>query len=66
MTRILIFLGILLIIIGILWPFLKKIGFGHLPGDIVFKRDNFTLYFPIVTCIVLSILLSILLWFLNR
>jgi hypothetical protein len=57
-------IGIVIFIIGILLMFFNKIPFlGKLPGDIVIKKNNFTIYFPLVTSIVLSILLSILFYF---
>ncbi len=61
--KMLIFFGLLIIVIGLLFVFGSKLPFplGKLPGDIVIKRGNFTFYFPLVTCIVLSILLSIIL-----
>jgi Protein of unknown function (DUF2905) len=60
--RILISLGVGLIIIGLLWPYLAKLGLGKLPGDIVIRRDNFNFYFPVTTCILISIVLTGLLW----
>lgn len=60
--RILISLGVGLIIIGLLWPYLAKLGLGKLPGDIVIRRDNFNFYFPITTCILISIVLTGLFW----
>jgi hypothetical protein len=69
-ARWLIILGILLIVVGVLWPWLTRLGLGRLPGDIVIERDNFRIYIPIATSIVisvvLSLLLSLLLWLLNR
>lgn len=62
----LIMIGVLLILIGLLYPFLRDIGFGRLPGDIVIKKENSTFYFPIVTCIVLSVLISLILMFLKK
>ncbi|MDB3996727.1 DUF2905 domain-containing protein [Gammaproteobacteria bacterium] len=59
MQKFLILLGSLIVIIGLLYPVLKKLPFGRLPGDIMFSSDKFTFAFPIVTCIVISILLSI-------
>jgi DUF2905 family protein len=50
---------------GLLWPVISKLGLGRLPGDIVIDRENFRLYIPIVTSIVVSVVLS-LLWLLNR
>ena len=65
-SRFLIGLGIVLLLIGFVWPLLSKIGLGRLPGDIVVERENFTFHFPLMTSIVVSILLSLVLWFLNR
>ena len=61
----LIALGALLLIAGLLWPGLSRY-FGRLPGDIVVRRGNFTFAFPIVTCIVISILLTLILSLLRR
>jgi hypothetical protein len=66
MARFLIFTGLILLVAGLLWPYLSKLGLGHLPGDIVFKRGNTTFYFPIVTSIILSVALSLVLWVLGR
>jgi hypothetical protein len=66
MSRFLIALGIGLLLIGLVWPLLEKAGIGDLPGDIVIRRDNFTFYFPIVTCILLSVLFSVVLWLFER
>lgn len=60
MWKSLIFMGIILIVIGILGYFFEKFNF-KLPGDILIKKENFTFYFPIVTCIILSILLTLIL-----
>jgi hypothetical protein len=53
-------------VIGLLWPYLSRIGLGRLPGDIVIERDNMSLYFPLVTCLLLSLLFSLVLWVVNR
>jgi hypothetical protein len=66
MARWLIILGVVLIVAGLLWPWLTKLGLGRLPGDIVIERDNFRLYIPIATSIVISVVLSLILWLLNR
>ena len=65
-SRFLIGLGLVLLLIGFVWPLLSKIGLGRLPGDIVVERENFTFHFPLMTSIVVSILLSLVLWFINR
>lgn len=66
MQKILIILGLLLVAAGLAWPWLRRIPFGRLPGDIHVVRDGFSFSFPIVTCIVISILISLLLWIFRR
>jgi hypothetical protein len=66
MARFLIVLGLAILVIGLLWPYLARIGLGRLPGDIVIERDNMSLYFPLVTCLLLSLLFSLVLWVVNR
>jgi len=66
MARLLIILGLVLLIAGLLWPWITRLGLGHLPGDVVIRRGNTTFYFPIVTSLVLSIVLSALLWLFGR
>jgi hypothetical protein len=66
MQRFLIGLGLVILIAGITWPLLSRIGLGRLPGDIMIQRNGTTLYFPLVTCLLISIVLSVLLWLLNR
>jgi len=60
MSRILIIAGMLLVAIGILWPWLVKLPFGRLPGDIVIRRHNFKLYLPITSSVLVSLVLSLL------
>lgn len=64
--KLLVTLGIILVVVGIAWPWLSKLGLGRLPGDIAVKRDGFAFYFPITTSIIVSILLSLILWLLRR
>jgi Protein of unknown function (DUF2905) len=66
MSRSLIIVGVVLILIGLLWPAISKLGLGRLPGDIVIERENFRLYIPLTTAIIVSVVLSVLLWLLNR
>ena len=66
MNRWLIIAGLLLIGIGLLWPWLSELPFGRLPGDIAVQRDGFSFYFPLMTSLVISVLLSILIWLFNR
>ena len=66
MARFLVILGAAILVIGLLWPYLSRIGLGRLPGDITIERENFTLYLPLTTCLLISLLFSFLLWLLNR
>ncbi len=66
MSRGLIIFGIVLIAIALLWPVISKLGLGRLPGDIVIERENFRLYVPIMTSLIISVVLSLLLWLFNR
>jgi len=65
--KILIFFGAILIFLGLIFSFAGKIPYlGKLPGDIYVKRENFTFYFPITTCILLSIILSVIFYLIFR
>jgi hypothetical protein len=64
--RLLIVIGFALVFAGLAWPLLSRVGLGRLPGDIVVQRGGTSFYFPLVTCIVVSIVLSALMWLLNR
>lgn len=66
MSKYLIFAGIALVILGLLWPMLGKLGLGRLPGDLVIERENFRVYLPLATCLIVSAVLSVVLWFINR
>jgi len=66
MNRFLIVLGLAILVVGLLWPYLARIGLGRLPGDLVIQRDNVTLYVPLMTCLLLSLLFSLILWAVNR
>ena len=64
--RLLIIFGVVLVAVGLLWPLIAKLGLGRLPGDIVIERENFRLYIPLATSLIVSVVLSALLWLLNR
>jgi hypothetical protein len=64
--RLLIIFGLALVALGVLWPLISKIGLGRLPGDIVIERENFRLYIPIATSLVVSAVLSLMLWLVGR
>ncbi|MGO9401478.1 MAG: DUF2905 domain-containing protein [Xanthobacteraceae bacterium] len=66
MQRFLIGLGLIILVAGLAWPWLARIGLGRLPGDILIQRGGTTFYFPLVTCIVISIVLSAAFWLFNR
>ena len=65
-ARLLVAIGLLLVELGLLWPMIDKIGLGRLPGDIMIERDNFRLYIPLATSLLVSVILSLILWIANR
>lgn len=65
-ARLLILLGITLIVVGLLWPWLQKLGLGRLPGDVAVERENVRFYFPITTSIIVSLVFTLVLWLLRR
>jgi uncharacterized protein HemY len=66
MQRLLIVLGLVVLAAGIGWPWLRKLPLGRLPGDIHIVREGFSFHFPIVSCIVVSLLVSLILWIFRR
>jgi hypothetical protein len=66
MQRILIAIGVVILIVGLLWPWLSRLGLGRLPGDIRIETESGFFYFPITTCVVISIILSVIIWFIRR
>ena len=66
LSRVLIGLGLVLIAVGLLWPVLSKLGFGRLPGDVLIQRDGFSVYVPIATSILVSVVISLVLWLMTR
>jgi hypothetical protein len=66
MQRFLIFAGLALVIAGLGWPYLRKLPLGRLPGDIHIVRDGFSFHFPIVSCIVVSLVVSLIFWIFRR
>lgn len=66
MQQILITLGIVLLILGLLWPWLSQLPFGRLPGDIHIERENFSFHFPLMTGLVISVVLTLILWWLRK
>lgn len=66
MRKILIVIGLLIVFAGLGWPWLSKIPFGRLPGDIVVERPNFKLFFPITSMLLVSGLISLILWLFRK
>jgi hypothetical protein len=66
MSRFLITLGIVLVVAGLAWPLLAKLGLGRLPGDIRIEREGFGFYFPITTGLLISAVISLILWLLRK
>jgi hypothetical protein len=66
MQRTLVVAGLVLIAAGLVWPWLSRLGLGRLPGDILIQRGNTSFYFPVVTCIVVSVAVSLLLWIFRK
>lgn len=66
MSRMLVLLGIALIAVGVLWPWLGRTGLGRLPGDILIQRKHVTFYFPLATGLLVSVVVSLILWLIRR
>lgn len=66
MGRNIIIFGLVLIAVGLFWPWLQKIPLGRLPGDILIKRDGFRLFLPITSCLLASGVVSLILWWLRK
>ena len=66
MQRALIIIGLVLLVAGIAWPWLSKLPFGRLPGDFTIERENFSFYFPLATSVVVSIVISVLIWLFRK
>lgn len=66
MAKWLVIIGVIFILVGVAWPWLSKLGIGHLPGDIYIERKGFSFYFPITTSIIISLVLSVLYWIFRK
>lgn len=66
MQKFLIVFGLILVALGVLWPLVTKLDLGRLPGDIVIERDGFRFHLPLATSLLISAVLSLILWLLNR
>jgi hypothetical protein len=66
MQRLFVIAGALLLLLGLLWPWVGKLPLGRLPGDLLFERPGLKVYFPLTTLIILSLVVSFLLWLFRR
>ena len=66
MQRILIIVGAGVLLVGLFWPWLSRLGLGRLPGDIRIETDDGGFYFPIVTCLIISVVVSLVIWLMRR
>lgn len=66
MQRALIILGLTVLLAGLFWPWLARLPLGRLPGDFFIERENFRFYFPLMTGLLLSLVLTLLLWLLRK
>ena len=66
MAKWLITIGIILVVLGLAWPLLAKLGLGSLPGDIKLERKGLTFYFPVTTSILISLVIMLILWIFRR
>ncbi|MFM9816820.1 UNVERIFIED_CONTAM: DUF2905 domain-containing protein [Spiribacter pallidus] len=66
MQKLLVTIGLVILIIGLLWPVISKLGLGRLPGDILIRREGFTFYFPLATSIIVSVVVTLIIWWFRR
>lgn len=66
MQRFLIIIGIILLVLGLIWPWLQKTGLFRLPGDIAVEKESFRFYFPITSMIIISVILSLIFWLFRK
>ncbi|RZU99635.1 DUF2905 domain-containing protein [Spiribacter vilamensis] len=66
MQKGLVTIGIVILVIGLLWPVISKLGLGRLPGDILIRREGFTFYFPLATSIIVSVVVSLIIWWFRK
>ena len=66
MQRILLITGAIVVLAGLLWPWLSKLPFGKLPGDIIIDKPDFKIYIPITTMIIISLFISLIIWLFKK
>jgi ABC-type phosphate transport system permease subunit len=62
----LVVLGVVLVVAGLAWPLIERFGLGRLPGDMRIEREGFSFYFPLATCLIVSLVASMIVWLLRR
>ena len=66
MQRAIVTIGAVILVIGLAWPWLSRLGLGQLPGDIRIEREGLTIYFPLTTCILVSAVVSVIIWLFRK
>ena len=66
MNRWLVIVGLLLVVVGLAWPWVSRIPWGRLPGDFSIERENFSFHFPLLTGLIVSAILTLLLWLFRK
>ena len=66
MQRLLIILGVILVVAGLAWPWLTRLGLGRLPGDINIEREGWSFHFPLMTSIIASLVLTLIIWLFRK
>lgn len=66
MQRLLIAIGVVILLVGLAWPWLSRLGLGRLPGDINIERDGWSFHFPLMTSVIVSLVLTLLLWLFRK
>jgi uncharacterized protein HemY len=66
MQRTLIIIGLIILALGLTWPLVGRLPLGRLPGDILIHRENVKIWFPVTTCVVISVIVSLVIWFFRR
>jgi uncharacterized protein HemY len=66
MQRTLIIIGLIILALGLTWPLVSRLPLGRLPGDILIHRENVKIWFPVTTCVVISVIVSLVIWFFRR
>ena len=66
MGKNLVIIGIVLVCLGLLWPLLAKLPLGRLPGDIIIRKENMNFYFPLTSCIIVSVIVSLIFWLFKK